>query len=608
MSLGLQFYVSTLAVYLGVSIIASLALNFEFADAGIPNFAFIIFQAIGGYVQAILTLGPQTANGGFQQYIGGYQLPFPVPLVAAAAAGALLAIPIGAVTMLRLRRDFQALVLLVFSIMATNIVTDVTPLFNGPAGLSLVPQPLRNDLGLATLDYQWFYAGLTAVICLATFWFLHRMTESPLGRTIRATRDHQGAAEALGKNSFWLRVLVLMAGGALAAVSGAVLVGFIGVWSPQAWEYQETLVYFGAVIIGGVGNRLGVALGAFLLPVGFAEATRFLPNFGPAGLSEALQWVSIALLILLFLWFWPRGIIPERRRLPRRDTKRRAIAEARVREPAEVGVDSSSNGGASRAVRAVKHSREAILDVRDLRCSFGGVHAVDGASFTVAEGSTTGLIGPNGAGKSTALSAIAGSVTPASGSINFAGRDISAVPTFQRARRGLIRTYQLPSEFSRLTVLENLLVATTDRRPESFMAAMLGPRYWKHFEDSLIDRAQKWLIRFGMADKETEYAGSLSSGQKRLVEIMRALMMEPKLLLLDEPFAGVNPRLASEIAGYIEGLRADGLTVLMIGHELRMIERLCDPIIVMADGRVLFEGHMQAIRQSAEVRRAYLDG
>jgi ABC-type branched-subunit amino acid transport system ATPase component len=234
--------------------------------------------------------------------------------------------------------------------------------------------------------------------------------------------------------------------------------------------------------------------------------------------------------------------------------------------------------------------------------------AVDGVSVEVLPGRMTGLIGPNGAGKSTFLAVLAGTLPASGGTIIFDGDDITGMPAFRRARRGLVRTFQLPSEFAQLTVLENLLVAAPDNRGDSLVGALLGRRYWKEDEDRLVWSARALLDRFNMTPKESDHAGSLSGGQKRLVEIMRALMLEPRLLLLDEPMSGVHPSIVGEIAEYCEALRDEGMTILMVEHELHMIERMCDPVIVMAQGRVIGQGSMAALRQQREIVDAYLVG
>src|SRR5947209_4407707 len=249
-----------------------------------------------------------------------------------------------------------------------------------------------------------------------------------------------------------------------------------------------------------------------------------------------------------------------------------------------------------------------ILVVRDVSRDFGGLKAVDGASFSALPGHITGLIGPNGAGKSTLLGIIAGAIKPGAGTITFDGRSVTGLAPNLVARRGIIRTFQLSAEFAKLTVLENLLVAAPAQKGESLLGAELGRLYWGRGEDQLVEVARGVLDRFAMTAKENELAGNLSGGQKRLLEIMRALMAKPKMLLLDEPFAGVNPTLAREIEQYLLDLRDEGLSMIMVEHELSVVERVCDPVVVMAQGKVISEGSMRDVSARKEVLDAYLVG
>jgi ABC-type branched-subunit amino acid transport system ATPase component len=266
------------------------------------------------------------------------------------------------------------------------------------------------------------------------------------------------------------------------------------------------------------------------------------------------------------------------------------------------------------AERRQAHDRDAraeelpLLVARNVSRHFEGMRAVDDVSMDVLPGRITGLIGPNGAGKSTLLAVLAGTLPASEGTITLDGEDVTRVPAYRRARRGLVRTFQLPSEFAQLTLLENLLVAAPKNRGDSLLGAVLGKRYWRNDENALIERARALLDRFRMSAKESDYAGSLSGGQKRLLEIMRALMLQPRILLLDEPMSGVHPSIVSEIADYCEALRDEGLTILMVEHELHMIERMCDPVIVMAQGRIIGQGSMATLRQQREIVDAYLVG
>jgi branched-chain amino acid transport system permease protein len=305
-----QFYIATLVIYAFVYIIAAAGLNLQFGLTGIYNFAFIIFQAAGAYTTAVLSLGSPNAFAGFQRYILGLGLPFPVPLLASAVVAGALGVGVGALTVRRLRADYLAIVMLVFSLIATGIVTDDLGLFNGSAGLALIPQPF-SSLVTNSVAYDWLYAVVAGVICALVLLAVRMMINSPLGRTLRAIRENENAAAALGKNVTGLRLFVLGVGGAIAGISGSLLVSFTQAWSPSSWLYSETFVLFTALIVGGVGSNLGPILGAVLVPVVLAEGSRYLPQFGPPTLVPSLEWIVIGAVLLAFLWFRPRGIAPE---------------------------------------------------------------------------------------------------------------------------------------------------------------------------------------------------------------------------------------------------------------------------------------------------------
>ena len=625
MSSAQVFYAINLLIYAGVDIIACLGLNQQFGVAGITNFGYIIFQAAGAYTAAILSLPSQASNGAFQSYIGGWNLPWPVPWIGAMIVGGLLALPFTFLVGRRLRGDFAAVGLLVTAVMANLLVTNYRPLLNGSAGLSLVPAPLQSKFNPQSQGYQWLYAAATLVLAVAVYLLVRRVTESPYGRSLRAMRDNDVVADSLGKNLLSLRAAMLVLGGALAALSGAILVGFINLWAPSAWGYAETIVLFAAVIIGGAGSHRGAVLGAILVPVGFEEATRYIPQFGPPGLVDDLQWVAIGLLIVIFLWFRPQGILPERRRRigagassvpidrPHEDVVSLDAAGRAPGRAAAAGSDESAVIAVGRPItRSADNSVEAdggvVLRAVDVTRDFGGVHAVAGVSMAVQRGTLTGLIGPNGAGKSTLLAMLAGTLPATSGQVIYAGRDVTGLPAYRRARLGLVRTFQLASEFKRLTVMENLLSAVPVNRGDSLAGALRGRRYWRPDEEAAIARARALLDRFGLSGYADAYAGDLSGGQRRLTEIMRALMTEPTMLLLDEPMAGVHPRLAREIGTQLLGLCAEGMTILMVEHELAIMDEFCDPVIVMAEGTVLATGTMAALRARTEVVEAYLVG
>ena len=269
--------------------------------------------------------------------------------------------------------------------------------------------------------------------------------------------------------------------------------------------------------------------------------------------------------------------------------------------------DSRSRPSPETSTATVERDHAGILNARQMSKSFGGLRAVDNCSFSVARGSITGLIGPNGAGKSTAANLITGFIRVDSGAILFDGKNIARLPAHRIARHGLTRTFQITRELERMTVTENMLAAPHHQLGESFWPGLLGLPAVRKQEDENLKRALKLLKDFDLYSLRDEYAGNLSGGQRRLLELARVVMTRPKLLLLDEPFAGINPVLSARLSDYIEALCKDeGITFLIIEHNLAMVERLCHTVIVMALGRTIAEGSMAELRQNPAVVEAYL--
>ena len=240
---------------------------------------------------------------------------------------------------------------------------------------------------------------------------------------------------------------------------------------------------------------------------------------------------------------------------------------------------------------------------------FGGNRAVDGASFTVEAGSVTGLIGPNGAGKTTSFNCISGFISPDAGSITFDGADITGMAPHRVARRRLTRTFQIPQELSSLTVLENLVLAHPRQAGERLWNSWFRPELVARDERAAVIRAGEILELVALTDLAYDPAGTLSGGQRKLLELARALMADPVMILLDEPGAGVNPTLVRRLVSYIRTIQHElGVTFLVIAHDMDLIARLCDPVIVMTEGRVLTSGHPDDVLADKQVQAAYLGG
>jgi branched-chain amino acid transport system permease protein len=298
-------------VYVTTSMIACWGLNLQFGLTGVLNFSFIIFEAVGAYAAAVLTLGRGNAG---QTYFWGTSLPFPLPWLLAGVVGAVLGLLIGLIARRRLRGDYEAIVMLVVSVVALYFVTADTGLLNGSLGLANVPAPFESEFNVSINSYAWFYSGLSVVACLLSYCLVRRLQKAPLSRALRAVRENEQVAGALGRDVARLRILVFAIGGSMAALAGAIQVQAISAWSVSSWNYPETFALFAAVIIGGRGNLGGVAFGAFLVEGLFLEGVLFLPVIGSTNVTEALQWVAVGVMIIGFMWFRPQGILPEPRR------------------------------------------------------------------------------------------------------------------------------------------------------------------------------------------------------------------------------------------------------------------------------------------------------
>ena len=250
----------------------------------------------------------------------------------------------------------------------------------------------------------------------------------------------------------------------------------------------------------------------------------------------------------------------------------------------------------------------AILEIEDLAYSFGGLKAVNGSTFSIERGGINALIGPNGAGKTTLINVISGALKAEAGRVRFDGTDVTRWPSHKVAGQGLIRTFQISRELAAMTVLENMLVPPPNQAGESLFNAMFRPSVGHRQDRVLVEKALARLDDFGLYDSRDQYARNLSGGQKRLLELARGVMGEPKLMVLDEPFAGVNPALIELLEGHLQTLQKSGITFVMVEHNLNVVERICDHVVVMAEGKTLATGKLSELRKNEAVITAYLGG
>ncbi len=307
------FYIATIVNYFFIYNILAWGLNIQFGYAGILDFTYITFMATGAYIAGVTSLGRQQPGTGVV-YILGWHLPFPIPILLGGLAAAALGLVIGLVAINRLRSDYLAIVTLSVGIILYSLVGNFTNLFDGFNGLVGVPEPLNGQVHLGVNTYTVFYIAVAGFF-MAILWVVaHRLLRSPLGRTMRAIREDVDVAEAFGKNTFRIRLWAMVIGSFFAGIGGALLIGFIGAFSPDGWSTQETFIIWAILLIGGRGNLWGSVLGSFLVIALLSEATRYLPSIpNNAFLEPALRNIVIGAGLIVVLRFRPRGILPERK-------------------------------------------------------------------------------------------------------------------------------------------------------------------------------------------------------------------------------------------------------------------------------------------------------
>jgi branched-chain amino acid transport system permease protein len=308
----MTYYIFTLVFFLFEYFILAMGLNIQYGETGILNFAYIGFVALGAYVTGVAALPSHVAG---QFYILGLGLPFPVNTLLGGLAAMAMSVLVAVVTLRRLRTDYLAIVLISLSLVFYDFCNNYVSLFNGADGLYNVPEPFAKSLGLSSNNFIVFFACLTGVVSLIVWFVMNRIMRAPLGRTLRAVRDDHVTAAALGKDPFRMQLKSMMIGSFFAGIGGGLLIQFGGSFNPTAWLPGETFVVFAVLLVGGVGNNIGMLVGALLVETLLIHLPAFLPEIpGHPGLIEYFDLAVVGAVLMLFLWFRPQGIVPTRMR------------------------------------------------------------------------------------------------------------------------------------------------------------------------------------------------------------------------------------------------------------------------------------------------------
>ncbi len=554
--LVLQSLAYLFIVTLGLDILVGWTGQISLGHAGL--------YAVGAYTSALLT----TRLG----------LPFwvsaPLGVALAGLCGAALALP-----SLRAKGPYLAMVTIAFGFMA-EVTSNRWSLTGGPMGIMSIPGPtLPDGTEMTATQYFWLVAGV-ALLCHL---FAANLFRSRVGRTLLALQSSEIAAETVGVNVYRYKVLAFIVSSVYAGIGGVFFAHQNGFINSDTFVFSLSVSLLTSALMGGSGTLYGPLVGSVILnliPTVFASLHDYhLYIYGG--------------IILVTIVFLPKGIVGSLRQMP-------ALRRLR-RQQSIITADPSALDFARGAAKDGP-----VLAVRGLSKSFGGVRALSGVDMAIAPGTVHGLIGPNGSGKSTFVNVVTGVYRANAGEIMLDDRVLPARGPAQMARHGITRTFQSIRLFGDLSVLDNVMVGLHLRPACGFWAQLLQTRA-AVVEEAAFRRQAIALLEFvGIAERAHDPARNLSYGQQRLLEIARALAVHPRLLMLDEPAAGVNPTELHHLTRIIRDIRAAGVTLLVIEHHMELIMGISDTISVLDFGEKIAEGSAAAIREDAKVIEAYL--
>jgi branched-chain amino acid transport system ATP-binding protein/branched-chain amino acid transport system permease protein len=558
-----SFYLQVVSVAV-CSAILTISLNICMGYGGLLSLMHTGMQMVGGYAIAILAV-KQGWNGW-------------LALVAAAVIGAIFAILVILIS-LRATYLYFGMITLAVNLIAMEAVRHGGELTGGYNGLFGVFAP---GIPSGMMSAEGFYRVMITILILA-YIVQRNLIFSGFGRNTMALRESSETATALGISPNMHRVKVFGVSGALAGLAGGLLSIQIGYAIADIGDLNNGLIFFVGLFLGGVGTLAGPVLGVALVAV-----IDFMIR--GTGQYRTLVLGSILLLTMIVL---PRGIVGTYR------ASRYGSPRSREVMPGE-----ADNYHLDIAVKNVTKG-EILLEAKDVVKHFGGVHAVDGISVQFKAGEVHGIIGPNGSGKSTLISALTRYHELTSGSVVLLGAEADKKP-FKVARNGVTRVFQIPHLFERVSVLDNVLTGMYRRDKYSiFDAIFRTPRYLKANSRSVAE-AKALLSLAGMLGMEELAAGSISHGQKRLLEVIRAVATEPKILILDEPATGLTQEEMHSLTSLIRTLAAGGMCVVLIEHNVAFLMDLADIVTVIQSGKVIAEGTPQEVQKNERVLEAYL--
>ncbi len=561
-----DLYYQNMIILSMVFAIGAVGLNVITGYAGYVSLGQGAFLGLGAYVVAI---GVTKVGGSPWAWIP-----------AAGLVAAVMAAFLGVVAM-RARGHSFVILTIAFLFLLQILATNWDSLTNGTSGITL-PIPTWS------VDYQYwpFYYSLMALLGLSVLmaWWIRR---NKFGMGLIAIREDEDKAATVGINTRVYKILAFAASAVLVGMAGGVYGYYLTFIDPLGmFNILLSVQIVLSLLLGGRGTLWGPVLGAFIVE----PLNEIANNDLGGGNSRLLIFGGLLALVVLFM---PRGIIPTARRWL--DARARRGRAGLVGERLDGAIELREREAPARAATA---EGAPLLEVEGLEKRFGGVRAVDGASFFVPEGSITALIGPNGSGKTTIFNLIDGTMTPLRGDVRFGRRRVNKMKPWARAHLGIGRTFQITRLFPEMTVLENVVAPLPSFRLGQLTADAVSGRE--------AERAGELLEFVGMAKYRQQPCSDLSYGQQKLVELAQVLMLDPKLILLDEPAGGINPTLVARLGELIRELNARGKTFLIVEHNMPFVLGLCNPVLVLARGKTIARGTPDTIQRDPAVLDAYL--
>ncbi len=552
------------------------------------------------------------------QVTNRFSLEFPYHVVVAGLAAAVIAIAIG-VFAVRIRGLYLAIATLGFQWALDASFLEWKPFSGGFNGIGIDPLKLGPyDFSDDRLFYYLAWSTTILVILLVA-----NLRDSKTGRAWFAIRSSEVAAKTLGINVTRYKLTAFAVSGFIIGVAGAINLNFIQTATPLDYSFQKSIVYLSIAVLGGIGAIAGAVVGATV----YVFTDQFI--FTKSAFAGKIEIFAAAVLIFTILRN-PDGLISVREDIRERIEARKAKRERRARREIVPAVSGAQQPpGEGRAVEPVSPASAVsarlaayldargqrdrrveaspMLEVRDVTIRFGGVVANDAVSYEVRPGEICGLIGPNGAGKTTNFNCVNGLLVPNSGSVSFMGRDITSMPVHDRAALGMSRTFQIMRLFPRLTVFDNLMVATHLQNDSGFTSNALMLERSRGEDRRNRERVEAVLDLLGITDQATNKVAGLPFGVLRLVELGRALVTQPRMLLLDEPASGLDVSETDAFAEILFKVRDEmGHTIFIIEHDMRLVMMICDYMYVLEFGRNLAEGLPSEIQNDQAVVAAYL--